>query len=293
MFCDTFEETTKINSPGVRHKLRKVALDCLYGLDKLRGLQSYLDKPRVQFLYMHHVFKDEEANFIKLLDFLTKRYQFVSYSDAVDLILNAKITQPVISISFDDGFKNNVRAAEILHDYAISACFFVDPITCEFKSDAEKKAYCEQRLYFPPVDLLNWKDIELLQKLGQEVGGHGFGHHNIALQTEDVLGEDLYQAYMIFKAKCGGVKHFAYPFGRFAHFSEIARKLVFATGYKSCASAERGCHINPDVVLRNEELCILRDHVFLDGNINHVLHFMINNTKNANIANNFFPYPKN
>ena len=293
VYCDTFEETKKINPPGVRHKFRNVALNCLSELDKLRSRHRYLDKPRVQFLYMHHVFKDEEANFTKLLDFLAQKYQFVSYTDAVGLILNARISKPVISISFDDGFKNNIRAAEILHDHAINACFFVDPVACEFKTYAEKKDYCEQRLHFPPVDLLNWKDIEILQKLGQEVGGHGFGHHDMALQVEDVLSEDLHKAFMIFQRKCGGVKHFAFPFGRFSHFSEAARKSVFAAGFTSCASAERGCHINPNVPLENGELCILRDHLFLDGNLNHLLHFMINNSKNANAANNFYPYSKN
>ena len=80
---------------------------------------------------------------------------------------------------------------------------------------------------------------------------HTMDHINIAkTATEDIV-EDCRKSIDILKSRCGDVKHFAFPYGRFFHFSEIGRKAVFASGFASCASAERGCHVNPDRDISN------------------------------------------
>ena len=114
-------------------------------------------------------------------------------------------------------------------------------------------------------------------------------HINIAKSPwEEVKGE-ISQSYNVIKSYCGNVKHFAYPYGTFSDFTRDAKKLVFETGYQSCASAVRGCHIGNGTPLENDKLCIRRDHIILDWNINHCLHFLIRNAMKASVSNNFFP----
>ncbi len=68
----------------------------------------------------------------------------------------------------------------------------------------------------------------------------------------------------------------------------MGREIVFNSGFTSCATAERGCHINHDRLLLNHELYIRRDHVILDWSIDHIFSLLANNSKKATIYNNLF-----
>lgn len=97
------------------------------------------------------------------------------------------------------------------------------------------------------------------------------------------------QTYRILSEKCGSMKHFAFPYGRFFHFSATGRKSVFDAGFTTCATAERGCHINPSAPMTGQELCIRRDHTVLGWDMNHIMYFLINNAKHTSVNNNFYP----
>ena len=291
-YFKSYHEIKKLKPEGLRGKLRSYALDGLSILDKFNGSAHHLSKPRVQFLYIHHIFKDEEIKLESLLKRLAIHNQFISYSEGVSKILEGNIDRPYICISSDDGFKNNIKAAEILNEYGAKGCFFVNPFIFEKKEFAEIEKYCKQRLNFPPVEFMNWDDIGRLQKMGHEIGSHTMEHINVAKTERDIFIADCHNTKEILKKQCGEVKHFAFPYGRFFHFNEMGREIVFNAGFASCATAERGCHINHDQPLSNQELCIRRDHVVLDWNIDHVFHFLVNNARKATVANNLFPYSK-
>ena len=57
-YLEEYKELKKILPHGIRGQLRSVALDALYMLDQAKGIEASLNKPRVQFLYLHHIFKD-------------------------------------------------------------------------------------------------------------------------------------------------------------------------------------------------------------------------------------------
>jgi peptidoglycan/xylan/chitin deacetylase (PgdA/CDA1 family) len=257
-------------------------------LEKLNGIQNELNKPRIQFLYIHHVFRDEEIGLERLLKKLSLNHEFLSYSEGVTKILEGKIDKPYVCISSDDGFKNNIKAAQILNDYNAKACFFINPSMVGNTSFQEIEKHCKNRLNFPPVEFMNWNDIEKLQKMGHEIGSHTMEHINVATTEKSVFIDDCNKTFEILTKQCGEAKHFAFPYGRFFHFNEVGRDSVFNSGFTSCATAERGCHINHNRLLLKEELYIRRDHVILDWNIDHIFHFLANNSKRANISNNLF-----
>lgn len=291
-YFDNYKKIKSLKKEGVRGNLRKYALDGLSLWDKLKGIEQDLNKPRIQFLYIHHVFGDEELNLARLLKKLSSQHEFLSYSDSVQKILKGEIDRPYVCISSDDGFKNNVKAAEILNEYNAKACFFINPFVVEPRSFDEVKNHCRNRLNFPPVEFMNWADIEKLLKMGHEIGSHTMEHINIAKTEEEVFIEDCNKTFEIIKRRCGEVKHFAFPYGRFFHFNENARKIVFESGFTSCASAERGCHINHSGPLAKQELCIRRDHVVLDWKMDHIFYFLAANSRKANTSLNLFPYQK-
>jgi peptidoglycan/xylan/chitin deacetylase (PgdA/CDA1 family) len=216
----------------------------------------------------------------------------LSYSDAVNKVLSGNIDKPYITFSSDDGFKNNLWAADILKRYGISGCFFINPTSINATSFSEIKEFCAQRLNLPPVEFMNWDDVAALLKDGHEIGSHTQDHVKISEISADIAKENIDKSSDEIKMRCGKVEHFAYPYGRYHHFNEEMRQFVFDRGFLSCASAERGCHITDGKPLRNDELFIRRDHVILDWDLRHIVHFLVRNSKKANLALNFSPYSK-
>ncbi len=291
-FFETYQEVKQLKPTRFRDQLRELALNGLSLIDRVKGIKEDLLKPRIQFLYVHHVFRDEERQFEVLIRELSKSGVFISYSEAVGRILTATIDRSYYVISSDDGFKNNLSAAAILQKYGISACFFVNPALIAEKDEEKLKRHCRERLELPPVEFLDWQGLEELQKMGHEIGAHTMNHMNVAESSPTQFRSDCEQSLQILNAHCGAIRHFAFPYGRFFHFNETARKIVFDTGFESCASAERGCHINHDLQIQKEELCILRDHIILNWKMNHILYFLAKNSRSVSTANNLYPYKR-
>jgi len=285
-----YSDVKKVKNSGLRGNLRDMALYGLSAIQRITDYEKYLLKPRVQFLYIHHIFKDEEIKLEKLLKFLSKHHTFISHSEAQSRILSGNIDKSYISISSDDGFKNNLSAAKILEKYGVSACFFINPGIIEEKNYSKLKQYCNETLHFPPVEFLDWKEVEKIQSMGHEIGSHTMFHMRISNNPIESVKKDLKESFDLIKSKCGDVKHFAYPYGLFKDFTSEAKKAVFDTGYISCSTAQRGCHINHHTTIVENELCIRRDQVILDWNLNQILYFLIKNSKTATTSNNLFPY---
>lgn len=289
-FIDTYKSIKADESLGIRGIIRNVVLNGLSLRDQITGIEEHLKKPRIQFLYIHHIFKDELENFEKLLMLLSKDHSFIPYKEAVNKVLTNDIDKPYIAISSDDGFKNNLLAIDILKKYNAQACFFINTDLIGETDFIKIKNHCWQKLNFPPVEFLSWEDVEKLQKEGHEIGSHTTSHLDIAKASRDEIVNDMHETMAILTRKCGPTLHFAFPYGRFFNFSEEGRRAVFDAGFISCASAERGCHVPGTIHLAPEKLCIRRDHIILDWDINHILYFLNRNSKKAGFHNNIFPY---
>ena len=285
----TFKEVKKNKPKNLRGLVRDLALNGLSIKTKFPNANSIFEKPRIQFLYIHHLFDDEIKNFDKLLKLLSKDHSFISYSDAVNKILTGNIYKPFICISSDDGFKNNLAAVKIMDKYGAKGCFFVNPDTIGLKDFSKVKSFCNNRLNFPPTEFMDWNDLDKLIKSGHEIGSHTMGHINIAETNIKIVEDNINESYEILNKRIGKVLHFAYPYGRFFHFNKQAFDLVFKAGFTSCATAERGCHVAADRKLNTNELLIRRDHVICDWNINHVLYFILNNSEKASYQTNLYP----
>lgn len=288
-FADTYATIKHQHGFSIRNSIKIIALDTISLVENLKDDNAFLKK-RIQFLYIHHVFKDEEIKLKQLIEFLSKNHIFISHSEAVNRILDNKIDKPYICISSDDGFKNNLRAAEIFESFGIKACFFICPAIINETDYNKIKNFCAQRLHFPPVEFLNWKDVDHLLKKGHEIGSHTMTHINCADSLPNVVEEELNSSYRIIRERCGVVKHFAYPYGRFFHFNEAARNMMFKAGYQSCAAAERGCHVKQATLPVKENLLIRRDNVVLDWKLSHIKIFLKHNATKASLQQNGFPY---
>lgn len=284
-FVEYYKDLKRQKGTTLRGMLRDVALSGLAAVAN----EAALDRPRVHFIYIHHVFRDEEAALDELLQRLAKKHTFISHSEAVNKVLTGKIDKPYVTFSSDDGFKNNLPAARILHKHGASACFFINPGIIGEKDINKIAQHCKDTLLSPVVDFLDWKEVGELQQMGHEIGGHTMMHMNIAEHNAQEVNADLQQTMSILHERCGKIEHFAFPYGRFHHFSSVGRKAVFDAGFTTCSTAERGCHVTDGKTIANTDLCIRRDHIVLGWPMSHIMYFLINSAKTATASNNFYP----
>ena len=156
IFTTRFKEIKESKQFSFRNRVRDIALTGLSTQIRMSKSKSLFQKKRVQFIYIHHVFEDEIESFDKMINALSKDHYFISYSEAVNKILTNKIDKPYISISSDDGFKNNLNVSEILNKYDIKGCFFINPDTIDLKDYQKIKSFCKIYLKQPPIEFMNW-----------------------------------------------------------------------------------------------------------------------------------------
>jgi len=268
-YVDTYAEVKTHGTSSLRERARGLALDVLAKV----GSDKQMSRPRVQFLYIHHTFKDELPSLVRLVDHLKRHFEIISHSEAVRRIWEDDIDKPYLSISSDDGFKNNVLAAKVLSERDISACFFINPGLVGEGDFNRVKTHCADKLHFPPVEFLDWSDVESLLSMGHEIGSHTMEHMRISSKSTDEVRKDIVESHQVLTERCGKVDHFAWPYGLFSDCNAEAVKAVFEAGYTSCSSAERGAHFGGEK-LAIEQLCIRRDHVILDWPLAHIHYFL-------------------
>src|SRR5690349_20630310 len=89
MFIENYTDLPGIKKIALRKVARKLVLDTLSNNPLgARNIQTALSKNRVQFLYLHHVFRDEYASLRILLKELSKHHTFISYNEAVSKIVS-------------------------------------------------------------------------------------------------------------------------------------------------------------------------------------------------------------
>jgi peptidoglycan/xylan/chitin deacetylase (PgdA/CDA1 family) len=263
-----------------REVFREVALSIAAGGQSLWGrVASDLARPRVQILYLHHVFDDETGGFRRLLETLGSRGQrFCSYSEALERIWNGRIDAPYVALTFDDGLRSCLQAAEVMREFGIPGCFFVCPSIPEERNLDVLARFCREKLHKPPLEFLSWNDLERLRTNGHEIGSHTRTHSNLASLAPSQMEDEIGNSRRELIRRLGEARHFSWPYGRFHHFSEAARAAVFNAGYESCASAERGCHVRATTP---RELLVRRDLVVARWPVRHVLYFLARNSRCA------------
>lgn len=270
--------------PNARGFARDIALGALARAADASGrIDRALARPRVHFIYLHYIFDDEVEPFRKLLASLLKVMTPLSYSDAVERTVSGPIDKPYLAVSFDDGFKNCLTAAEVLESFGMRACFFVCPGV--ISADRETMVrFAKDRLHFPPVEFMSWDDLASLRSRGHEIGNHTLDHLRLADAPDP--REQIDRGLSLLRLRFGDVSHFSWPYGSFDAITPAAREAVFAAGHSTIASGTRGAHVVPAGDAR--ELCIRRDHVLAAAPLRHTRYLLARSAERANDGDNRF-----
>lgn len=270
---------TRVIGGFLRQTARHGVLDLLAASRRLGGrLRVPADSRVVQILLLHAIRPGEEPRFRRLLSVLADQYAFLSYTEAVQRIYSGEIDRPYLTFSFDDGLSSCLTAAKIMAEFGALACFFVCPPLAAETDPATISRFCRERLLIPPDRFLAWNDLESLVSDGHEIGSHALRHLVMKGLSPAQLQEELGESRQTLLSRLGQGRHFAWPYGRFFHFSRLVLDEVFRAGYQSCASAERGCHA-PHSMQSCREICLRRDNCEAAWPLSHTLYFLCRNAE--------------
>ncbi|MFK8078828.1 MAG: polysaccharide deacetylase family protein [Granulosicoccus sp.] len=223
---------------STRERARAVMLDLMSLFNK----HETADNGTVVFLAYHFMFDDNLDNFRELLDWLAEEYNFLTVTDAVNQIKAGTLTGKNLCFTCDDGFQSCLMAGSILKEYGASCCFFLCPDFIELKDRDQLKFYNQNRLGGPPIEFLNWNDVESLQKNGHEIGNHTLNHENLGKIEQARAEEQIEAALALLQEKTGTVLHFACPYGQVDAYTSHIVDHCYSLGHETFFTTTRGIH---------------------------------------------------
>jgi peptidoglycan/xylan/chitin deacetylase (PgdA/CDA1 family) len=195
-------------------------------------------KNELLILNLHSTPKQFEENFKDILKFLKKNFNIIGPESLVDFYIGLlKSEKASLLFTFDDGLKNNFRAAKILKDNGITALFFVVPNFVNASENKQGKDYYLQNIRpivnpkfdKEPEDFesMNWKEIQILAKNGHAIGSHSMSHRLALNSSEDELLLEIVKSKEEIERKTNlSVIHFCSPNNTALSVSEKAEELI-------------------------------------------------------------------
>jgi peptidoglycan/xylan/chitin deacetylase (PgdA/CDA1 family) len=184
---------------SVLYILKKV----LFFLFKIPGNQQCV------VLYYHSVLKSEKERFIRQIDYLSKKYSFVSLN-SLNTITSKK---NLISITFDDGLSSILKnALPELKKRKIPTTIFIPAAKIGSYPKWEQK---RQEIYYEDR-ILNRDELKELSDQGIEIGSHTLYHTDLRNVTLEVARKefDLSKSYLE-EITGKEVVSFSFPYGSY------------------------------------------------------------------------------
>src|SRR5260370_6072005 len=126
----------------------------------------------------------------------------------------------IVTTSWDDGHKLDLKLARILRKYNIPDTFYVSPACREFSNK----------------DLLSEQEIQSLSE-SFEIGGHTLHHPNLAKVPLDFAVDDIKAGKDILESILGKkLQSFAYPYGA---YTDQVQKAVLDLGFTVARTTKR------------------------------------------------------
>jgi peptidoglycan/xylan/chitin deacetylase (PgdA/CDA1 family) len=193
-------------------------------------------------LFYHRV-ADEHANdwtiatdrFKAQIDWLRERFEIVSLEEAQRRMSAATNRTPAVTITFDDGYADNCRAAiPWLIEQCVPFTYFVATghVAHGRPFDHDARRGC-------PLEPNTPAQLRDMAAAGVELGAHTRNHVNLgAVADHAKLNDEIVGAKRELEDLVGrAVRYFAFPFGLHANLSDAAFQAAFCAGYWGVCSA--------------------------------------------------------
>ncbi len=179
------------------------------------------------------------AKFSKFCQFFRAHFKVVPLSQQVAGCGAGEDMGGTLSITFDDGYRDNFEvAAPILRKLNLPATFF--PVTAFIGT--RTVAPWDRELVRQP-GWMDWEQLRALAAEGFEIGSHTESHIDLGTADAETVRSDLEMSRRKLHEQLGRpVRLFAYPFGGRNNLSERSRQLVREAGFTCCVSCFGGAN---------------------------------------------------
>ena len=140
-----------------------------------------------------------------------------------------------VAITFDDGYRSQNWAADVLRDFGFPATFFVVP---RFLDGVR-----EPRAYWERWGHLSWDEVGKLILVGFDVGAHSTSHPDLRRCPDAELEDEVSGARALLQRRLGTeIVSFSYPYGR---TDARVRRAVKRGGYSLGCTSRYGLNRSP------------------------------------------------
>lgn len=205
-------------------------------------VNNYSDKYVVLTYHRVNNLKDDKVgvrtkDFENQIQYLHENCNIIRLDDLNDIKLSSD--KPNVIITFDDGYKDNyTEAFPILKKYNLQATFF---ITTDYIETTRKFSWDLRDSL--DLDMMTWDDVKELLRNRNCIGSHTANHVDVNLIKEDEYEYELKESKTKIENITGYlVRSFAYPFGRYVNYNEVAKQFA-CKHYEYVCNAVRGINI--------------------------------------------------
>jgi peptidoglycan/xylan/chitin deacetylase (PgdA/CDA1 family) len=182
--------------------------------------------------------------FREFCEFFLHHFRVLPLSEQIYGRNSGKDMGGTLSITFDDGYRDNFEVAvPILRTLDLPATFFV---TTGFIGSRMVPSWDSQLTAQP--GWMDWSQVRTLASQGFEIGCHTDSHIDLGTADAEVVRMELAVSSRKLREELGSPSRlFAYPFGGRQHIRERSRELVREAGFICCASCYGGVNsLNTD-----------------------------------------------
>ena len=176
------------------------------------------------------------AQFREFCTFFHRYFTVVPFHVLIDKLERGDDISRHLVITFDDGYRDNRRAADELLRRRMPACFFI--ATDFIGSDRVPWWDAKSGIV---SEWMSWADVRSLRDDGFELGAHTKNHVDLGVVSGAEAVEEIGGSARRLVAETGiPIDLFSYPFGRAHQITEENRKIVRQAGFVCCPSAYGG-----------------------------------------------------
>ena len=177
--------------------------------------------------------------FSEHLAWLRENCRCVPFSQVLAAREGPRTNQPVVSVTFDDGYDDNHEfALPLLVKNGIHATFFITTGLIERDHHTLERFRALRNVDREMIRPLQRSQVHAMLVAGMDIGAHTFSHPNLARLTSVELADEVADPMRVIEDRIGrAVSVMAYPFGRpRVHVSAHVVEAVREAGYDFAAT---------------------------------------------------------
>jgi peptidoglycan/xylan/chitin deacetylase (PgdA/CDA1 family) len=183
------------------------------------------------------------STFAKQIRWLQERFDVVDLAEAQRRIVSRRNARPTVSITFDDGYAENLQfAVPLLLKEQLPFTYFVST-NHVFGS----KPFPHDEAAGRPLAPNSLSQLRDMAAAGVEIGAHNRNHLHLGIVSPEVMQDEIVGSkHDLEQALEREIRYYAFPYGQPSDLSTAAFQMAYHAGYQGVSSAYGGYNFPGD-----------------------------------------------